>query len=115
MSLAINLGGTFATTIMFNIFNNGMGKSGIVFSSSSTSSFDAISSLSPDVQTGLRDQAKRSITVAFFAITAFMWLGMLAIVALGNVNVVAKGGEHVVIKGSFLGSLLRKGGASTKL
>jgi hypothetical protein len=53
--------------------------------------------------------------VAFFAITAFMWLGMLAIGALGNVNVVAKGREHAVMKGSFLGSYLRKRGASTKL
>lgn len=118
MSLSVSLGGTFATTIMLNIFNNNMRKSGLTFSSSSPSSFDAISSLSPTEQAYVREKSKSSITLSFFAISAFMWLGTLAVSGLGNVDIAKngmgdeEGGEEglggKVVKGSYIGSLLQR-------
>ena len=108
MSLAVNLGGTFATTIMLNIFNNNLAKFGISFSASGSQSFEAIESLGREEQVFLREKARGAIVLAFFAITAFMWLGVLAVSALGNVDIAKQGkeGEHVVTRGSFLGSLV---------
>src|SRR6187402_450592 len=38
MSLAVSLGGTFATTVMLNIFNNFLSKDGLSFNSAGSSS-----------------------------------------------------------------------------
>jgi MFS family permease len=111
MSLAISLGGTIATTVMLNIFNNSLSSSGLSFKSATSSSFDAIKSLPEAELEYLRSRAMRGIVLAFFAITAFMWLGVVAVSRLGNVRIGKKGRpDQVVEKGSFLGSLIwRKG------
>jgi hypothetical protein len=118
MSLAISLGGTFAMTLMFTVFNNSLHNAGINFSAGTQSSFDQISELPSDAMTYLRDQSRKAIRVSFFALCAFLWLGVVAMAFMGNVHIqkdakaVDKGkrdfSEHVVVKGSYLGSLLSK-------
>jgi hypothetical protein len=117
MSLASSLGGTLALTIMLNIFNNHLAGKGVAVSGVQSVGMGA---LSDDV----RNVAKKGIVVAFFAITSFLWLGVGACAGLGNVWIVKEGevegsggeeGEGVnmgnVCEGSFLGSLVRKGGS----
>jgi hypothetical protein len=111
MSLSITVGGTISTTLMLNIFNNSLRKSGLSFNSNSSSSFNAISSLPANEQNFLRSKAKSGIVLAFFALTAFLWLGVVATLAMGNVRIGKKGKYGEVesdraVKGSFLGSLL---------
>lgn len=107
MSLAINLGGTLATTIMINIFNNSLSFSGITLHSASSSSFSALTGMSAADQQFFKEKAKKGIVLAFFAITAFMWLGVFAAAALGNVRIGTKGRpDEVVVKGSWIGSVL---------
>lgn len=118
MSFSVSLGGAFATTIMLNVFNNSMRQSGISFTSTSSSSLDAISSLSPTEQAYFREKSKSSITLSFFALSAFMWLGVLAVTELGNVGITksGKGDEEDtengpsgnVVKGSYIRSLLHR-------
>lgn len=122
MSLAITLGGTFAMTLMFTIFNNSLEKAGISFKTgekSSSSSFDQISNLPVDFQKYLRDETRTALMTAFFAMGAFLWVGLVAVSFLGNVKITKEGkglegegkrdfSENVVVKGSYLGSLLRK-------
>jgi len=105
MNLATSLGGTLATTIMLNIFNNVLGSSGISFNSVSSNSFTEITSLPAAEQDFFREKSKRGIVLAFWAITAFMWLGVVAAVGLGNVRI-GKGeeGDRITGKGSFGGS-----------
>ncbi|KFY33072.1 hypothetical protein V495_08459 [Pseudogymnoascus sp. VKM F-4514 (FW-929)] len=106
MSLMIALGGTIATTLMMNIFNNTLSQGGINFSSAgSTGSFDAIGKLGPMEQEYFRGRAKRGIVLAFYALSSFGWLGVIFTLALGNVTIGKKGNPNKVIKGSYLGSL----------
>lgn len=113
--LSSSLGGTFATTIMLNIFNNNLRGNGIDLNGASTASLDAIAGLSEAAQRLLRDHARDGISLAFFAISAFMWLGLVAMVGLGNVDIGKKGGrEDKVVKGSYLGSLIRRRGWESK-
>jgi hypothetical protein len=108
MSLMIALGGTIATTLMMNIFNNTLSQGGINFSSAgSTGSFDAIGKLGPMEQDYFRGRAKRGIVLAFYALSSFGWLGVIFTLALGNVTIGKKGNPNKVIKGSYLGSLFR--------
>jgi hypothetical protein len=56
--------------------------------------------------------------LSFFAVSAFMWLGVLAACGLGNVDVSDHGKEEGVegeertsgqlVKGSYIGSLFRR-------
>jgi hypothetical protein len=118
MSFFVSLGGAFATTIMLNVFNNSMRQAGLSFSSTSSSSLDAISSLSPTEQAYLREKSKSSITLSFFAISAFMWLGVLAVSELGNVDITKSRtdkGQRTedrpngnVTKGSYIRSLIQR-------
>jgi hypothetical protein len=118
MGLAISLGGTFAMTLMFTIFNNLLLNAGITLKGGSSSSFDQISDLSPDSQAYLRDKARTAISTAFFALCSFLWLGLVAMAFLGNVNITGKGkglngeGEldfsENLVKGSYIGSLFRR-------
>lgn len=105
MSLMVSLGGTIATTLMLNIFNNTLSQGGIHFSSGSSSSFDAIAGLGAAEQEYLRDRAKRGIVLAFYALSSFGWLGLIFTLALGNVTIGKKGKADKVVKGSYLGSL----------
>ena len=117
--LSSSLGGTFATTIMLNIFNNKLSGSGISFHGDDEGSFKAIASMSPQAQAFLRDHARIGISLAFFAISAFGWLGVVAAMGLGNVDIGSKkngsAGDRVM-KGSYVGSLLRgrKGGVESE-
>ncbi|CAD6445438.1 85bf121e-5b81-4e68-8399-771efcf40ddb-CDS [Sclerotinia trifoliorum] len=112
MSLSSSLGGTLALTIMLNIFNNHLSSSGISVSGASTVSFSNIETLPLIEQDYVRDMAKRGIVLAFFAISAFLWLGVGASVGLGNAWI-AKDGEEGMAKlgrtceGSFIWSLVR--------
>jgi len=100
---------------MLNIFNNHMSSSGLSFEGAGQS-FDAINSLPQATQDALRDRAKSGIVLAFFAITAFMWLGSLFMLGLGNVYIGKDRGDMVgedampenVVKGTYIGSLLRR-------
>jgi hypothetical protein len=106
--LSSSLGGAFATTIMLNIFNNKLSGSGINLKGESTASLGAIAGMSEAVQAFLRDRARAGISLAFFAISAFMWLGLVVTAGLGNVDIGSKrdgsAGDRVVT-GSYLGSL----------
>lgn len=108
--LSSSLGGTFATTIMLNIYNNKLSGGGISFKGGNSASFDAIASLSQQAQLYLRNHAREGISLAFFAISAFLWLGAVMVLGLGNVEIGRKGdwkeGDRVV-RGSYLGSLVR--------
>ena len=121
MNLAVSLGGTIASTIMLNIFNNKLSSAGINLvhgSSSSASSFSAISSLPPKEQEYLLNKASDGIVVAFYGISSFMWLGVIAASFLGNVNIPKQSktvDTHLdedtdvgtLTKGSYIGSLFR--------
>jgi hypothetical protein len=121
MNLAVSLGGTIASTIMLNIFNNKLSAAGINLvhgTSSSASSFSAISSLPPKEQEYLRNKASDGIVVAFYGISSFMWLGVIAASFLGNVNIPKQSktaDTHLdqdtdvgtLTKGSYVGSLFR--------
>ena len=141
VSLAISLGGTLASTIMYvtntvftlnssglctdiirlNIFNSHLSNAGINLvhgASSSTSSFSAISDLPQREQAFLRQKASDGIVIAFYGISSFMWLGVIAAAFLGNVNIkrqtndgdVRDDGETDVgslTEDSYLGSLFR--------
>ncbi|APA09979.1 hypothetical protein SS1G_05756 [Sclerotinia sclerotiorum 1980 UF-70] len=117
MSLSSSLGGTLALTIMLNIFNNHLSSSGISVSGTTTASFSGISSLSSTEQDYVREMAKRGIVLAFYAISAFLWLGVSASAGLGNAWI-ARGEEEGMAnvgrtcEGSFLGSLVRRRGRS---
>ncbi|TVY58870.1 Efflux pump FUS6 [Lachnellula cervina] len=106
--LSTDLGGIIATTLMLNIFNNTLQASGLSFSGSadSDSSFDAIAGMDPQQQAFLREKAKRGIVLAFYALSAFCWLGVLACLALGNVKIGKNGKKDKVCKGSYIGSVL---------
>lgn len=106
MSLASTLGGTLATTIMLNIFNGTLQKNGINFSSGGGENFGAIAGLGTAELAFFKDKATKGIVLAFYAITAFMWLGVFSCCGLGNVRIV--GDEHRTLKGSWVGSLLSK-------
>lgn len=106
MSLMISLGGTIATTLMMNIFNNTLNQGGINFGSGS-SSIDGIAGLGSAEQEYFRDRAKRGIVLAFYALSSFGWLGVIFTLALGNVTIGKKGKANKVVKGSYLGSLFR--------
>ena len=112
-SLAVSLGGTFAMTLMFTVSN-----AGIILKGGSSNSFDQIGALSPDDQSYLRDQARTAISVSFFALCSFLWLGVIVVAFLGNVKITKEGkgldGEGArdfsenVVEGSFIGSLFRR-------
>jgi hypothetical protein len=119
MSFAISFGGTLASTIMLNIFNNRLSEAGIdlVHSGSSTaSSFGAIKKLPQAEQLYVRRKAKDAIVIAFYAISAFMWLGVFVMVFLGNVDIkkhndISQDGETDVsslTKGAYVASWFRK-------
>jgi len=116
MMLGVSLGGTFTMTLMFTIFNNEMHHAGISLDSSSTSSFDAISQLPPDTQAYIKEQATVAISLAFFAMSAFLWVGVPAMAFLGNVNLKTKSDgvagardfSNNVVKGSYVSSLVRE-------
>lgn len=108
MSFSISLGGTVAMTLMLNIFNNTLSTSGITLNSPESSSFEAIAGLNETAQAFLRDRANRGIVLAFFALTSFMWLGVIVIMWMGNVKIGKKGAKDTMTKGSYVGSLFRR-------
>jgi hypothetical protein len=122
MSLALSLGGTFALTLMFTVFYNLMGSAGLYFkASASTSSLAAIGALNPAQQAYLKDHIKTSISLSFYALSAFLWLGAVATAFMGNVNISKRRNNEGeldfnenVVKGAYLGSLLRRGFAARK-
>ncbi|PQE26033.1 hypothetical protein CJF30_00000752 [Rutstroemia sp. NJR-2017a BBW] len=116
MALASSLGGTLALTIMLNIFNNHLAGKGVVVSGVQSVGMGAL-------EEDTREVAKKGIVLAFFAITSFLWLGVGACAGLGNVWIREGEGEGSggvegegmdmgnVCEGSFLGSLVRRGGS----
>jgi hypothetical protein len=54
----------------------------------------------------LRLRATRGLVLAFFAITAFMWLGVIAAAKLGNVTIGKDGSEDQILReGSYVKSV----------
>jgi len=109
-SLSVTLGGTIATTLMLNIFNNTLSNAGITFASGGASSFDAIAGLGAAEQEFLRERAKRGIVLAFYALSSFGWVGVGFSLALGSVRIGKRGDGDTVVRGSYLGSLFRGNG-----
>jgi hypothetical protein len=111
MSLAMTLGGTLATTIMLNIFNNVLSNAGISFNSvspSTSSSLSEIGSLPESELAFFQGKAQRGIVLAFYAITAFMWLGVVVCFGLGNVKIGrGEDGDRITGKGSYIGCLFK--------
>jgi len=104
--LSVSLGGTLGITVMTNVFNGRLRKRGINLSGAGAS-LNGIAGLSGDQQSVLRSEAKGAISLAFWAVSAFLWLGLGLCVGLGNVDIGAKGVGRAC-RGSYLGSLLRK-------
>jgi hypothetical protein len=112
MALAQTLGGTISTTVMLNIFNNHLHSHQLSFSSNSaesSSSLESLSSLSVSAREFFKSTAKDGIVLAFFAITAFLWLGLMAMSCIGNVRIGTKGRADELTRGSFVGSWFGKG------
>ena len=118
MALAISLGGILASTIMLNIFNNKLSSANISLKQGgSVSSFAHIAGLSKEERDYFRQQAQDAIVVAFLGISAFLWLGAIAVLFLGNAFIKQKedadtheDGETAtesLTKGSYLGSCLQ--------
>lgn len=115
MSLAVSLGGTIATTLMLNIFNNTLRTAGVSFDGVASSSFDTIANMSPADQEYFREKAKRGLVLAFYALAAFCWVGVFACMALGNVKIGREGAKDEICKGSYIGSLLWNRGSAGKV
>lgn len=81
-------------TIMLNIFNSRMSTNGASFASGTSSSFKSIAQLPQEQQENIREQAKESITIAFFALSGFLWFGCILMALLGNVDIGKKQGEE---------------------
>lgn len=95
---------------MLNIFNHKLRGNGVDSNGASTASLDAIAGLSEAAQRLLRDHAREGISLAFFAISSFMWLGLVLMVGLGNVDIGRKGQrEDGVCRGTYLVSLVTRG------
>ena len=109
------------------IFNNKLSNAGINLvhgASSSASSFSAISDLPPEQREYLRSQASDGIVIAFYGISSFMWLGVVAVLFLGNVSIrkdatevdIRSDGETcdvgTLTNGSYIASLFRRRSAS---
>ena len=93
---------------MLKILNHRLSGVGVDVSGGGTASLDAISGLGEAAQVFLRSHAREGISLAFFAITAFMWLGLVAMMGLGNVDIGrSEGGKDGVVRGNYLGSLVR--------
>jgi hypothetical protein len=111
-------------TLMFTVFNNRLSDAGIILKGGSSNSFDQISNLSPDSQAYLRDQARTAISVSFFALCSFLWLGLVAVAFLGNVKITKEGKgleggglrdfSENVVEGSYIGSLFRRRNGAIK-
>lgn len=108
---------------MFTVFNNSLSNAGI-FLKGGSSSFDQISALSPDARAYIQDHARTAISVSFFALCSFLWLGMIAVAFMGNVRITKEGkgleggGERDfsenVVEGSYIGSLFRRRSGGVK-
>lgn len=120
MNFAISFGGTLASTIMLNIFNNRLSSAGISLvrgASSSASSFKQINRLPQAERDFVRSKAVGGIEVAFYGISAFMWLGCVAMLFLGNVDIKKEAGDVQhdgetdvgnLTRGAFIASLFRR-------
>jgi hypothetical protein len=110
--LSSSLGGALGLTIMDNIFNSRISHAGFSFSSSDMTSLSSIVSLDDATKQRLVDVAKRGIVLAFYAITAFSWLGMVSMAGLGNVRIGkranGKKSQDQVSMGSYVVGLLMR-------
>jgi hypothetical protein len=110
--LSSSLGGALGLTIMDNIFNSRISHAGFSFSSSDMTSLSSIVSLDDATKQRLVDVAKRGIVLAFYAITAFSWLGMVSMAGLGNVRIGkranGKKSQDQVWMGSYVVGLLMR-------
>lgn len=101
MSLSVSVGGTLATTAMFNVFQNSLRGDGFTFSSAAgLMSGVGVAATSTEGGEAFKESARRGLEMAFWAITAFMWVGVVASTFLGNVRV-GKEGDRLT-KGSFV-------------
>lgn len=92
--LAMNMGGALGLTVMQNIFNSRLGDAGFSLGGSGMENLGAIAELDEVVRERLVDVARRAIVLAFYAITAFLWIGLVAMVGMGNVSIGKReGGE----------------------
>lgn len=107
-SFSNSFGGTLASTIMLNIFNNKLSGAGIsLHGTHGTSNFGQIAQLPPAEKAFVRGKVIDAIVVAFYGISAFMWLGVVLMVFLGNVDI-KKGSNDVRNDGETdVGSLTR--------
>lgn len=111
--LSNSIGGALGLTVMDNIFNVRMSRAGFSFSSNAAS-LSSIDQLDDATKIRLVDVAKRAIVLAFYALTSFLWLGVVAMLGLGNVRIGRKTGEKKsddrVWMGSYaVGWLMRRG------
>jgi len=114
MALSQAFGGTIATTFMLNIFNEYLSRRGVSLktsssSSSSSSSLDALRNMGPEKAAYFKETAREGIVLAFFALTAFLWLGVVAMIGLGNVRIAKEGERDRLAVGSYVGSWFGKG------
>ena len=110
--LASSIGGALGLTIMDNIFNGHIANAGFSFSSSNMASISLIATLDDATKQRLVDVVKRAIVLAFYAITAFLWLGLISMIGMGNVKIGKKAdgkkSQDQVWMGSYVVGLLMR-------
>lgn len=85
--LASSIGGALGLTIMDNIFNGHLANAGFSFTSNNISSLGSIADLDDATKAKLVAVVKRGIVLAFYAITSFLWLGLISMIGMGNVRI----------------------------
>ena len=117
--LAGTFGGALGLSVMDNIFNSKVAHSGFSLNSSNFASLESIGTLDSATGEALKKVAKHAIVTAYYAITAFMWLGLVLMTGLGNLRIGRKakkgtGGQDIpdrVWEGSYVfGKLTRRKG-----
>jgi hypothetical protein len=110
--LASSIGGALGLTIMDNIFNGHLANAGFSFTSNNISSLGSIADLDDATKAKLVAVVKRGIVLAFYAITSFLWLGLISMIGMGNVRIGNKSdgktSQDKVWMGSYLVGLFMR-------
>ena len=72
---------------MDNIFNSKISRCGFSLNSSNFASPESIGGLDRETGEALKKVTKHAIAIAYYALTAFMWLGLVLMTWLGNLNI----------------------------
>jgi hypothetical protein len=104
IALSQSLGSAVATTLMLNIFNSHLTKNNISFSSTNSaaglSSVNGLDDMASSDKTRFQEVSKQGIVLAFFGLSACLWLGLITVLGLGNVYIQREGAPRKEEEGS---------------